>query len=152
MKGLKIPTYLPTCWKHTETGKQKYSGHNLSHCHLVHYESHMDWPGFETGPLEVQGRRPNAWNLPRPLALYYAAAAASYLNLTCVWFMILNTSFDPISTSALKGNGWIIQDWARYSQRPETASLRLCATHSRLLPITILFAVNMIMEKKIGGY
>ena len=100
------------CWKHTERGKQKYSGQNLSLCHLVHYESHTDWPGFEPGPFGVEGRRTNAWNLPLPSA-WQQAAAVSYQSLTWVWFMILTTSFDSLSTSALKGNSWIIQRLSR---------------------------------------
>jgi hypothetical protein len=31
-------------------GKPNNSEKNLSQCHSVHYKSHMDWPGRETGP------------------------------------------------------------------------------------------------------
>jgi hypothetical protein len=33
-------------WHDTESRKLKYSKKNLSECHIVCYESHMDWPGI----------------------------------------------------------------------------------------------------------
>jgi hypothetical protein len=38
-------------WNDTGKGKPKYSAINLSWCHFVHQESHMDWLEFEPGPL-----------------------------------------------------------------------------------------------------
>jgi hypothetical protein len=37
-------------WNEIDRGKPKYSGKNLSHCHFVHYKSHIDWPGIEPEP------------------------------------------------------------------------------------------------------
>jgi hypothetical protein len=36
-------------WNETDKGKPKYSGKNLSKCHLVHHKSHMDYPGSNPG-------------------------------------------------------------------------------------------------------
>jgi hypothetical protein len=32
------------------TGRPKYSDKSLPHCHFIHQESHVDWPGIEPGP------------------------------------------------------------------------------------------------------
>jgi hypothetical protein len=37
-------------WNETDRGKPKYSGKNLSQCHVVHHKCHMDRPGIEPGP------------------------------------------------------------------------------------------------------
>jgi len=37
-------------WNYINKGKQKYVEKNLSHCHIVHHEPHMDCWGIEFGP------------------------------------------------------------------------------------------------------
>jgi hypothetical protein len=37
-------------WKEIDRGKPKYSEKNLSQCHFVHNQSHMDRPGIKLGP------------------------------------------------------------------------------------------------------
>jgi len=34
-------------WNNTDRGKQKYSEKNLSQCHFVHHEFHLDLPRIE---------------------------------------------------------------------------------------------------------
>jgi len=31
----------------TDSGQPTYPEKNLSQCHLLHYRSHVDWPGIE---------------------------------------------------------------------------------------------------------
>jgi hypothetical protein len=40
----------------TEWGKPKYSEKHLFQCHFVHYKTHKDWFGIQTGP------HPEAWH------------------------------------------------------------------------------------------
>jgi hypothetical protein len=37
-------------WNEIDREKPKYSEKNLSQCHFVHYKSHMERPGIESGP------------------------------------------------------------------------------------------------------
>jgi hypothetical protein len=34
-------------WNEIDRVKPKYSGKNVSQCHIVHHKSHMDCPGIE---------------------------------------------------------------------------------------------------------
>jgi len=36
-------------WKNADNGKLTYSKEILSHCHFIHHETYMDWPGIEPG-------------------------------------------------------------------------------------------------------
>ena len=43
-------------WNGTDRARQKCSRKNLSQCHFVHYNCHMEWPGIEPGfPQEEFG-------------------------------------------------------------------------------------------------
>jgi hypothetical protein len=48
-----IPQMIYECgerrWNDTDKGKPKNSEKNPSQYHFVHYKSHMDWPGRESG-------------------------------------------------------------------------------------------------------
>jgi hypothetical protein len=41
-------------WKDTYRRKPQFSEINLSHCHLAHHKSHMDWPGIELRALKCE--------------------------------------------------------------------------------------------------
>jgi len=42
---------MELCGNDIKRVKQKYSKQNLSHCHVVHHESRIDWLVIEPGPL-----------------------------------------------------------------------------------------------------
>ena len=51
-------------------GELKTWERHLSHCHCVHKESHMDWPGFEPRFLKWVGRQLAAWGKNNDSSLY----------------------------------------------------------------------------------
>jgi len=41
-------------WNDAERRKLKYSEKNTSQCHSVHYQCHVDWPGWNKVSLHVE--------------------------------------------------------------------------------------------------
>jgi hypothetical protein len=51
-------------WNESDRGKPKYWEKKISQRNFVQHKSHMDWPGFETGPprSETGARPPAIWH------------------------------------------------------------------------------------------
>jgi len=41
-------------WQNDDREKPNHNEKNLSQCHFIHYESHVDWHGTETEPPQWQ--------------------------------------------------------------------------------------------------
>lgn len=47
--SLKVKMSMEHRWNHTEWGRPRYWGKNLSQCHFVLHKSDIEWPGIKPG-------------------------------------------------------------------------------------------------------